>query len=113
MRFTDEEYARAAQANADREELQEAQGKLAEAETTIGALKHLIGEQADEIAELRADLEWAVKHGAEWDRENPKTLGLWWLRLVGETDGDVYRELVPDASPEDLRRVIRKARKGE
>jgi|JI10StandDraft_1071094.scaffolds.fasta_scaffold736409_1 predicted nucleic acid-binding Zn-ribbon protein len=45
---------------ADAEEIARLEARLAEAETTIGALKHLIGEQEDEIAELRADLEWAI-----------------------------------------------------
>jgi hypothetical protein len=37
----------------------EIEDRLAEAETTIGALKHLIGEQTDRIAELAdSELQW-------------------------------------------------------
>lgn len=41
--------------------------KLAEAETTIGGLKHFIGEQTDEIGRLRKALLWSVREGARFD----------------------------------------------
>lgn len=40
--------------------------RLSEAESTIGALKHLVGEQTDQIGDLERLAVWAVRNGAEW-----------------------------------------------
>ena len=81
--------------------------KIAEAETTIGALKHLVGEQTDriaelegEITELRADLEWSTRKCAVYSQGR--------LRWTRDIDG-----IQCDGTPDDMRRVIRQARKGE
>lgn len=89
--------------------------RLAEAETTIGALKHLIGEQADENAELRADLWWAVLNGAANGYDGCSNPVIWHatkdsMRTRG---GSPVTDVRYDGTPSDMLRVIRAARKGE
>lgn len=87
------------------------EAQLLEAETTIGALKYFIGEQADqigtleqEIAELRADLEWATGPRITTTGQSYGTR--WFWRWSPE------RRFEYDGTPDDLRRAIRAARKG-
>jgi uncharacterized coiled-coil protein SlyX len=133
------EIAKEIRETATREEIE---ARLAEAETTIGALKHLIGEQADEIselkaaidscslvmkemndanievnaeiAELRADLEWAAKFCRASRRYDDET-GFPRSHFIEFWDGspDFLDGRDYDGTPSDLRRVIRAGRKGE
>lgn len=83
--FTDEEYTRARQANADRDELQECQDQLAEAQSRA------------EIAEALAV--WAVRWNADTDSASTGERWLIWghdernrIRVDG-TDADILRAL--------------------
>lgn len=82
-------------------------GQYEEAAMVNGAARRLRADDdekrrmAAEIAELRADLEWLATSG--WDVVIDRS----------EIVNDDYSKSIPcDGTPDDLRRVIRKARKG-
>lgn len=65
-------------------------------------------ELQDELAELRADLEWAVKHAAQNELGTSRPPSIYY------DSGPFTGHWVDYAgTPEDMRRVIRAARKGE
>ena len=128
-KFSNEEYARATIANADREELQEAQeeveqleSQLTEARAEIERFKTRAMERAIEanerdarIAELEADVVWAVEMNVGAFSEFRSTEGkrhAWieWTHDSGE--GDEVHIIEVDGTPADILRAVREARNG-
>jgi hypothetical protein len=88
-------------------------GQYTAAEDCIGAARRLRADAEEiarleaELAELRADLEWAATYAARWMVGRDADHALEW------DDLSVLRESTFDGTPDDLRRVIRKARQAE
>lgn len=99
MRFSEKEYARVREANADREELQEAQEEIARLRTALA-------EAQRENEELREDLVWAMDGDNDPARGNRKLFFRQKLFFRGSA-------IAFDGTDADLCRAIRETRRGE